>query len=393
MTPNNPRSSTFEIVEFIQNYCKQNAGIGKDELAKATAKKFDLAKQRSVFVGPSFSIRFSTANTNSFSNVVLSLSALSQYDDKPFIVCVVKPLGVDLLLANSTFLKKISHSSHQLTKVNVKGSFLGHDILRSFDGIANVPENFAVLFELHEKIGWELNLERLVEATAGIVPTGTQFVIGPQEQSNILKAPELALLISQNEEYKDIAHRLAETVRKSKDAILQAARIDNVNERGNKVEQIITEVGNFHGLEDIAYTLQIGATVLVDVKTKMLTLSSSPKGYNIDKILSSLAQGNTAFSFFFLGLDPDHGIVKTSLVSILDKTIVGCTRVQFHWAGRNSRGVTQLTGDLSIVFAPTFKETRLPIRRCIFFSACGIPAATSRKRCKSYMKPAKSIYT
>ena len=357
MTPDNPRSSISEFLKFIQEYVSNNPGIEKDKLSEAAAQGFKLTKQRSVFAGRDFAVRFSTANTGSFSNVVLSLSALRQYDDKPFIICIVRPDAVELLLANSTFLKKISHSSHQLTKVNIKGSFLGHDILRSFDGIPNNLENFPELFELHQRIGWDLNLERLVEATSEIVPTGAQFVIGPEELANILKAPELASRISQEKEYAEIAEQLARVVLKTKEAILQAARIDNVNQRGNKIEQIITEVGNFHGLEDISYTLKIGATVLVDVKTKMLTLSSAPKGYNIDKILSCLAKGGTAFSFFFIGLDPDRNDVKTSLVSILDKTIIGCTRVQFHWAGRNSRGVTQLTGDLSVVFSPTFRET------------------------------------
>lgn len=356
MNQDRHRSSIAELLKFIRAYIQSSPGAEKDDLAKAVSKQFKLTKQRSVFAGEDFAIRFSTANTGSFSNVVLSLSALRQYDHKPFIVCVVKPDGVEFFLANSTFLKKISHSSHQLSTVNIKGSFLGHDILREFDGIQNSPDNFPQLFELHQKIGWELNLERLVEATAGIVPTGVQFVIGPEEETNILRAPELASRLSQEGEYRDIAVRLADLVENSKAEILQAARIDNVNQRGNRIEQIITEVGNFHDLEDLSFQLQIGATVLVDVKTKMLTLSSSPKGYNIDKILSCLARGNTAFSFFFIGLDPDRQQVKTRLVSILDKTIIGCTRVQFHWAGRNSRGVTQLTGDLSVFFSPSFRE-------------------------------------
>jgi hypothetical protein len=49
--------------------------------------------------------------------------------------------------------------------------------------------------------------------------------------------------------------------------------------------------------------------------------------------------------------------VVTCLVSIFDKTILNATRVQFHWAGRNSRGVTQLTGDISSLFRSNFIES------------------------------------
>jgi len=41
-------------------------------------------------------------------------------------------------MANTTFLKKISHSSHQLRVDNVRGSFLGHDIMREYEGIENI---------------------------------------------------------------------------------------------------------------------------------------------------------------------------------------------------------------------------------------------------------------
>ncbi|MBI1913870.1 MAG: hypothetical protein HYS12_03895 [Planctomycetes bacterium] len=140
------------------------------------------------------------------------------------------------------------------------------------------------------------------------------------------------------------------------DEILTAAQIDNVNERGNTIEQIITKGANVHGLEDLKFTLKLGATVLVDVKTKILALSSSPKGYNIDKVLITFAQGRTAVSFIFIGINLQNRSLSTRLVSILDRTILAATRIQFHWAGRNSRGVTQLTGDLSGLFLSSFQE-------------------------------------
>lgn len=70
-----------------------------------------------------------------------------------------------MLLSNTTFLKKISHSSQQLREENIRGSFNGSDIWRQFHNIENSHENFEALFAIHKEIGFEGNLARLVEAT------------------------------------------------------------------------------------------------------------------------------------------------------------------------------------------------------------------------------------
>ena len=80
------------------------------------------------------------------------------------------PLKNYLYLANTSFLKKISHSSQQLRENNIRGSFNGSDIVRHFEGIANSPENFDRLFNIHAGVGFEGNLVRLVEATNNISP-------------------------------------------------------------------------------------------------------------------------------------------------------------------------------------------------------------------------------
>jgi hypothetical protein len=69
-----------------------------------------------------------------------------------------------------------------------------------------------------------------------------------------------------------------------------------------------------------------------------------------------LADGQTAISYFFVGIDVKREAVRTILVSTLDSSILRATHVQFHWAGRNSRGATQLTGDASGLFSREFKE-------------------------------------
>lgn len=167
------------VCQFILRYRAEHPDAQKDEIAAATAQRFGLKSARKVYVGRDFAIRFSHASGASFSNVVLSLSALRPFDDRPFVVCVVRPSSVEFLLANATFLKKISHSSHQLRVDNVRGSFLGHDIVRRYGSLENQPENFSALFAAHRERTWEENLKRLVSATDEIVGTVARMVIDP----------------------------------------------------------------------------------------------------------------------------------------------------------------------------------------------------------------------
>jgi|GEM_PF-2108242 len=89
----------------------------KRELAKRVSEMFGTTQDRSVYSCADFAIRFSSSAGRNFGNTVLSLSNLRKYDDRPFIVCLVTPARNYCLLANSTFLKKISHSSQELKDV------------------------------------------------------------------------------------------------------------------------------------------------------------------------------------------------------------------------------------------------------------------------------------
>jgi hypothetical protein len=97
--------------------------------------------------------------------------------------------------------------------------------------------------------------------------------------------------------------------------------------------------------------------VLVDLKTKVLDLSSSPKLYNIDKTLREFSDGATVFCIFLIGIDRVRTRVAGRLIDILDSQLIPMTRIQFHWAGRNSRGVTQLAGDTSRFFEEGFTRS------------------------------------
>ena len=154
-----------DIIEQLTQYIFSQNGIADKALLQSSVQqKFHLIKERSVFYCEWFSIRFCKAATRNFGNTVLSLSVLHRYDDRPFFVCLVTPARNYLMLANATFLKKISHSSQALRRDNIKGSFNGSDIMRVFEGIENTPENFEFLYTSHENYTFEENLERLVEA-------------------------------------------------------------------------------------------------------------------------------------------------------------------------------------------------------------------------------------
>jgi len=295
---------------------------------------------------------------------VLSLSNLRKYDDRPFIVCLVTPTENYCLLANTTLLKKISHSSQQLRENNIRGSFNGSDIARDLEGITNSAENIARLFDIHAGIGFEGNLARLVEATNNISPTGIKFVVNESAGAAILAAPQRAARFVESEDCNILKAELDAQVSKFRSEILLAALIENVNVRGRIIEYLIAgedealrqelvsalKAGN-KGLPKFKtgntlgdYTRKFAAyDTETDVKTKLLILSSNPKAYNLDKVLEFLANSRSVFMFYFVGVDPGK-IVNTVLVSMFQEKLLRATILLKHWSGRNSRGVTQFEG-------------------------------------------------
>lgn len=345
------------LFAFIDQYLTAHPHCTKDELAQEVAQQFRLQHARSVYVGQDFAIRFSTASGSSFSNTVLSLSTLAKYDDLPVVVCVVRPASAQLLLSNSTLIDKLSHSSQRLSHHQIRGSFNGTNILREFDGLTNEPRNFEALFSKHCQIGFEENYDRIVENTLAIKGRYTKFAPTSPQLATILGTAQFAKNLLRDPCYKEFATSLAVTVDRKCQAILAAARSENTKLRGDAIEQVISNAANLHGLEDVVETLKSGAIMNIDIKTKLIGRLSAPKAYNVDKILRLLATDRSAFAFFFVGIDLDRQLVVPRLISFLDTAMLAATRVQHHWAGLNSRGVTQLTGDLSFLFDPSFRES------------------------------------
>jgi hypothetical protein len=212
------------------------------------------------------------------------------------------------------------------------------------------------VYELHAGFGWDENLERIVAATSAITPTGRRFEPTAAEGKSLLRAPETSNEAERGGRMGRIEKNLQARLAEREKDILRASETGNVKLRGDAIEYLLTGKKTVHGLEDSVFEEKGEIRVLVDLKTKVLDLSSSPKLYNIDKTLRELAAGATVFCVFLIGIDRENKQVTGRLVDILDSKLIAMTRIQFHWAGRNSRGVTQLSGDINAFFDAGFSR-------------------------------------
>lgn len=356
------REKIKALIHFIEKF----NGIGdKTKLANEVKQEFSLTKDRSVYYCEDFAIRFSFnhSNTKRISNTILSLSNLQKYDHLPFFVCIVSPDINHLLLANTTFLNKISHSSKELRVDNIKGSFNGSDILLSYNGFENEPVNFEELYAFHSELSFNDNLERLVENSNQIEGRVNKFIISDVHQKQILDSIYRANKFACSDFFKDLEDDLNKRVASVENEIAIAAFIDNVNLRGRIIEFLITDTGS--NLKEALIDALQNNTLLpsfktedklgdytkyytqyhteTDIKTKVLFGDSNPKAYNIDKLLEFLSQEESVYIIYLLGVDENKRIVSR-LCSALDKRLIEATTIQHHWAGRNSRGVTQFIG-------------------------------------------------
>jgi len=351
---------------FVQYLLNDAPTHNKELVERAVMEKFSLTKDRKVYHNDYFAVRFSysKSSSSSFSNTVLSLSALEKYDKIPFFVVLVRQCAGNLvLLANSTFIKKISHSSQELTMTNIKGSFNGSDIMREYDGRCNSSENFDYLFAVHQGLDWTDNLSRLVEATSQIQACGEKFQPSESQRISIFDSIARSVRFVGSENFAVLRDDLNERCKRCKNEIMIASRIENVNIRGRLIESLITSndeerariVENLRNLENAlpTYDTRNGLgdycrsfediDTLTDIKTKVVYLNSNPKAYNIDKFLRQMADNKSVFLFYFVGVD-ESGVFRTVLCSVYHGELIENTILQFHWAGRSSRGAAQFSG-------------------------------------------------
>ena len=356
-------SKCKEFVDYIVNHAPQH---NKQVVESDVCSHFKLTKDRKVYHNEYFAVRFSYSKSasDSFSNTVLSLSALEKYDKIPFFVVLVRQPSTNLiLLANTTFLKKISHSSQELSMTNIKGSFNGSDIMREYGNKTNSPENFDFLFALHQGLDWEDNLLRLVEASSNIKPFSQRFTPSDEDANNIFDSVSRAIEFISSDNFSVLEDDLNERCKKCRKEIIIASHIENTNIRGRLIESLIASndeerqhiINNLQNLETAlpSYDTRNGlgdyyrefnnGDTYTDIKTKVIYLNSNPKAYNVDKFLKQMADSRSIFLFFFIGVD-ENSIFKTLLCSVYHGKLIDSTILQFHWAGRNTRGAAQFNG-------------------------------------------------
>lgn len=354
--------------EFVRYIVHESPRYNKDAVEKAASSRYNFIKDRKVYHNQYFAVRFSysKSTSDSFSNTVLSLSALEKYDKIPFFVVLVRQSADNIiLLANTTFLKKISHSSQELSMTNIKGSFNGSDIMREYGEMQNVPANFDYLFAIHQGLDWEDNLMRLVDATSSIKANGCKFIPSKEEENNIYKSVNRAKDFVKSSNYYVLKDDLNNRCNKCRNEILIASHIENTNIRGRLIESLITLddeerqhlIDNLMDLENAlpSYDTKNGlgdycvkydnADTYTDIKTKVIYLNSNPKAYNVDKFLKQMSDSRSVFMFFFIGID-EEGIFKTLLCSVYHGKLIDGTILQYHWAGRASRGAAQFNGSM-----------------------------------------------
>ena len=356
-------SKCKEFIDYVLNDAPQH---DKAAVEKDVVQRFCLTRDRKVYHNNYYAVRFSYSKSQSFSKTVLSLSALEKYDKIPFFVVLVRLKGKnEIMMANSTFLKKISHSSQSLTMTNIRGSFNGSDIVKEYEGYANDADNFDELLSIHQGLDWEDNLQRLVDASSQIKPVNKKFMPDEAQRENIIRSVGRAASFVASADYDVLKQDLDERCSKCKNEIFIASRIENVNIRGRLIESLITadeqERENLmatlkdmeqelpaydtkNGLGDYVRKFD-GCRTYTDIKTKVVYLDSNPKAYNVDKFLECMAEAESVFMFYFVGVD-EKSVFSMRLCSVYHHTLLDNTLLQPHWAGRSTRGAAQFKGKI-----------------------------------------------
>lgn len=355
------------VINQLINYVGTLNGIAdKNKLAESVKNKFSLVKDGKVYYCDDFAIRFGWNGRNNCKrvpNTVLGLSKIKSYDDRPLFFCIVTHIENHLILMNTTFLKKVSHSSQTLRVDNIRGSINCSDIMMEYNSYENTPENFESLYAYHVGLSFQDNLERLVDSTNGIVGRIPKFEITDEIRNRIMESIPRAQSFIASPEYQELKADIDGRVSKVQGEIAIAAFIDNVNIRGRIIEYLITDNGsdlktqiidalnNKTPLPEFKTEDKLGDYskeyinyyTETDIKTKVLFLDGNPKAYNIDKLLEFLATPKSVYMIYLLGIDA-KGKIVARLCSSIDERLIEVTNIQHHWAGRNTRGVTQFVG-------------------------------------------------
>lgn len=303
----------------------------------------EIVKDGALFCGDGYALRLSSDDTGTAnsSNTICGFRKIVKYDDVPCVSCNVRPKEAEFSLMNTTFIKKVSHSSQKLTVNKMRGSINHTDIMKEVEEIKNDPCNFVKLLKIHRSVYQKDNIERIVNSTLDIKPSKEKFTPTEKERKRLFASPFLSKAIAGSDEYRDINNKLHQKVQSEHDRIIECAKQNNAKNRGDGIEEIITGKKPDHGLCDVIESIYDETSVGIGIKTKIVSDGSNPTLYSIDKVLQWLADGSI-FALFIIEVDSNNKVIRKILLSIFDRTIIEASTIQQHWSGRNARGHTQL---------------------------------------------------
>lgn len=347
-------------IAFVQRLAAE-VGYSKEAMRRAMLDREFIPVGRSL-LGLSYGqghiaaiFKLIDSKGSSSSNTVTSLKNILKHDDVPFVAVFLDPNGVRFKLMNSSLVKKVSHSSQKLTQLRIVGSINGSDIVNEWAGITNDGRSLEELFALHVEEDPQENLERIVEATQGIV--GRAAATAPDwelVQKHLAEGPDLL----DEETMAEIEQQLVERSALVQQEILECAKRTTPKAFGDCVERIILDWEPGHALGDITYN---NGRVAVDIKARQAGKASSPKAFNVQKLVDHLSAGPGAALFLMVTVDVDQNTVRTNLIHMLHPDLLPLYWHDDRWSGRNSLGTLALRGDVDAVLnAPMRLELDAP---------------------------------
>ncbi|MBK9273030.1 MAG: hypothetical protein IPM49_00630 [Flavobacteriales bacterium] len=283
----------------------------------------------------------------STSNTITSLKNILKHDELPFVAVFLDKSAVRFKLANSSLIKKASHSSQGITLERIKGSINGGDILNTLGDVLNEHAHLAELFAQHKDEDHAEHRERIVEATQAIKgrapatpPDWDAVEENLRDGSGLL---DKAIL-------EEIRRTLFDRVASMRQAILACASHTSPKAFGDCVERMILSTDPAHALGDILFA---NGRVAVDIKGRKAGVPSSPKAFNVQKLVDHLSKGPGAALFFTVTVDVQAGTVACTLIHMLHPELMKHYWHDVRWSGRGSLGTLSLKGDLSAVLNTT----------------------------------------
>ena len=342
----------------------------KDDLKSIIVNQFNLTKtDTSLYCCDDFTVRFCEQKTKGdMTGAVVGLRKIIKHDTRPFLVCLLNSYEkkIQIYLANTSFINKISHSSQEVTldwannSDKIRGTVTGSNIIKSSCGLDNNIDNIIELYNLHLKNTLKDNLKRIVDLTCSIIARKEKFIV--TNKKSILNSVADTINFLKSNNFRILKEELDNKVSSVSKEITMAFKISNPKTRGDYIEFLITSNNNSKK-DEVIKNLKSGKTqeldmkndlgdfckffgetkIEIDIKTKRLARISTPKLFDIDKMLSFLEEPNSVFLFYFIGINKQE-IVYTSLTSCFQKTLMSSYRKTKKWAGRKRRGHVQCDG-------------------------------------------------